>query len=331
MTPSTPTAATPTFDPQGSRYDLSTYAGRVRHFLDVIDPRSLAYSAERVGRASALLREHAAGRALPPGTTDADLWDALKVRQAVINPGTGEPIPPPARMSAFVPMNVPILFGMLASTSATGGVFWQVVNQSYNSMLNYANRSGSDVSAGELAESYAVAVSTAVALSYGVNTLGRRGPAPVRALVRRVPFLVPYLAVAGAGAANVYASRRAEVLNGVPVFDAQGERVGVSREAAKMGVYKTILTRSLGLPLPVLVLPPLVAGAVVPANATRATRVAFDLVIITACLAGALPLTIAAFPQQMELDVAALEPEFRALRDRVTGAPVLKLYANKGL
>jgi len=300
-------ADAPRFDPHGSRYDQSTYAGRVRHFLDVIDPRSLLYSSERVDRAAALLRDHAAGRPLPPGTTDAELWEALKVQQAVVNPGTGERIPLPARMSAFVPMNVPILFGMLASTSAAGGVFWQVVNQSYNSMLNYANRSGSDVSAEEMATSYCAAV------------------------VRRVPVLVPYLAVAGAGAANVYASRRAEIANGVPVFDAHGNRVGVSREAAKLGVYKTILTRSLGLPLPVLVLPPVVAAAVVPAAAPRGARIAFDLVVITACLAGALPLTIAAFPQHMELDAASLEPEFRNLRDAVTGEPVKVLFANKGL
>ena len=45
---------------------------------------------------------------LPEGTTDEMLWEAKKIVDAIIHPATGEPMFLPGRMSAFVPMNVPI-------------------------------------------------------------------------------------------------------------------------------------------------------------------------------------------------------------------------------
>jgi tricarboxylate carrier len=331
--PSSTNSTLPPFNPnRGSPHDLTTYIGRVQHFLDVIDPRSLFYSQHRVHEALKILDEYNnTPTGLLPRHSDAELWDALKVKQAVINPGTGQSIPLPFRMSAFVPMNVPIIWGMLSSTSPMASVFWQWVNQSYNSCLNYANRSGTSSSSSEIAQSYVLAVSTAIGISYGVGKLGEKGPKPIRSLVRRVPFIVPYLAVAGAGAANVYASRRTEILHGIPVYDSSGNQLGISKEAARQGVFKTIVTRSLTLPLPVLVLPPIITQAALPVQSTPQTRLLFELTIITMCLAGALPLTIAMYPQNLELSVDVLEPEFKQLKDSKTGKPIEKVFCNKGL
>ena len=46
----------PPFDPKGCRYDQSTYAGRLRRFMEMTDPRMLLVSDDtlREARASAL-------------------------------------------------------------------------------------------------------------------------------------------------------------------------------------------------------------------------------------------------------------------------------------
>ena len=44
----------PEFDERGSRYDLSTFAGRYRHFLEIVNPRTLLATDKQV-RALSLL------------------------------------------------------------------------------------------------------------------------------------------------------------------------------------------------------------------------------------------------------------------------------------
>ena len=132
--------------------DESTYLERLVEFLNVVDPRSLLYTQKQLDDALKLLANPSSAK------SKQELDEALKIKQAIINPGTNEPIPIMLRMSSFVPMNVPIILGMLTSTSYAGTIFWQVVNQSYNSALNYANRSGSNVSTEQIIQSYALAV-----------------------------------------------------------------------------------------------------------------------------------------------------------------------------
>lgn len=318
----------PPFDAtKTSPFDQSTYYGRFFHFLDVIDPRTLLKSDDDVKKAIELVKRHAQGSST--GATDEELWQALKLKQAAMNPGTNEIVMRPCRMSSFLPANVPIIFGMLTWTGPVGTVFWQVVNASYNSALNYANRSGAEMSMSELGQSYLLAVGTAVGLSFGVRNLLSRGK--LKQVLDRVPFVVPYTAVAGSGAANVYVSRRMEITEGVPVTNESGDVVyGVSQEAGKQGVYKTILTRAMGLPLPVLVLPPLMMKAL-PAVKNKQASIALELTVITMCLAGALPATIALYPQKLVLDVDSLEPRFQDLKDPTTGEKIKQVYANKGL
>jgi tricarboxylate carrier len=318
----------PKFDlTKSSPYDESTYSGRFLHFLDVIDPRTLFKTNQQVEQAVQLLKDYSSNQTIK--INDDELWEALKLKQAAINPGTNEIITRPFRMSAFLPANVPIIFGMLSTTSPIGTVFWQVVNASYNSALNYANRSGADVSNSQLIQSYLLAVTTAVGLSLGIRQVGSRGK--LKVMLDKVPFVVPYMAVAGAGAANVYASRRVEIVEGVPITDESGEVVfGTSKEAGKQGVYKTILTRAMGLPLPVLVLPPIIMKALPKVKSPQA-NVGLELVVITMCLAGALPATIALYPQRLVLNVSSLEGEFQNLKHPKTGEPVTEVYANKGL
>jgi hypothetical protein len=53
--------------------------------------------------------------------------------------------------------------------------------------------------------------------------------------VAAIPFVIPYVAVGSAGAANVYFTRRPEIQNGVPISDKQGTELGMSRKAGEQG------------------------------------------------------------------------------------------------
>ena len=310
----------PPFSLDGSKHDLSTYSGRFFNFLGIVDPRTLFTSDEELNAACDLLeRFRNAGvgaTAEKIGVTDDDLWEAKRVRDSVIHPTTGEKIFPMLRMSSFAPMNVPIIAGMLNTTSVPGIIFWQWFNQSYNSAMNYANRSGGSMTNEELLKSYAIAVGASLTIAIGLKKIAPPALANNK-------WVVPYAAVAGAGSANVLATRSKEITEGVPVLDAEGKKVGVSREAGKQAVLKTILSRSLGLPIPVLVLPAAVMTAV-PKSMPPRVRMITELAVISASVGIAVPAAIAIYPPTLELDVSTLEAEF-------ADVPGGKVYVNKGL
>ncbi|GBG29413.1 Sideroflexin [Hondaea fermentalgiana] len=321
-------SAYPTFNPKGSRFDESTYFGRIRSFLDVVDPRLLAVSDNELNQAKGLLQDFDAGKVDRSKVSDKDLWEAKKIRDGLTNPGTGETIFAPFRFSAFVPANISLVYGMLNAHSVGSVLFWQWANQSYNSATNYANRSGSDMSTEEIATSYSIAIATSCGLAMAFRWLGNNGPQAFKRMAR-IPFVIPYIAVAGAGAANVYATRRSEIENGVMVKDANDNDLGVSQEAGRQGVMKTIISRSLGLPIPVLVIPALIMHFV-PKTLPKRVLVAAELLVISSSLCVGLPATLAIFPQKMALDAQSLEPAFHNLRDE-NGERITTVYSNKGL
>ena len=197
-----------------------------------------------------------------------------------------------------------------------------------NVLNNYTNRAGADIDMTELMKSYAAAVAISGAIAVGSGVLMSRVPA-----LQRLSIVVPYIAVATAGSCNVALTRMDEIRNGVVVALADGTPVGTSILAGREAVWQTVTTRSMFLPIPILLLPPAIMKVLRAALSLRAgpAAMALETVVIAGCLGVALPMALAINPQLMSLDVDNLEPEFRNLTDAASGERVRHVYAAKGL
>lgn len=279
-------------------------------------------------------------KSLPAGKTDKDMWEARRKVSAVFHPDTGDAIPAPFRLCAFMPTNLPVTAGMLLSTSTPVQLFFQFLNQTYNSAFNYANRNASvPLDVKQLAASYAVATGTAVGAAFGLgkvvtnlqNRMASTGKTPGLGL-KLLSRGLPWLAVATAGAANALAMRYKEGIDGITVFDENNKAVGTSVAAGRYGLLQVALTR-VALPVPILLLPPFLLDALKgspglgPLMArSKPARTIVELAVIAAFLQGALPFAVALFPQKGSISADKLEPEFR---DRPGIPPTL--YFNKGV
>ena len=120
-------------------------------------------------------------------------------------------------------------------------------------------------------QSYLLAVSASCSVALGLNAvvprLKRLSPSAKTVLTR----LVPFAAVASAGALNVFLMRGEEIRQGIDVFPtlsddekaekekdgSQAQSLGKSKKAATLAVGETALSRVLNS-TPIMVLPPLV-------------------------------------------------------------------------
>ena len=139
--------------------------------------------------------------------------------------------------------------------------------------------------------------------------------------------LVPFAAVASAGAINVFLMRGEEIRRGIDIYPVQTEEekaereksgrevasLGKSKKAATLAVGETALSRVLNA-TPVMAIPPLILvrlqkmdwlkqrpRMVLPTN--------LGLILTTSIFA--LPLALAAFPQRQAVSASILEEEFR--------------------
>ena len=92
------------------------------------------------------------------------------VVDASIHPDTGKLVPWVMRMCAFVPTNIPIIFGMLMTKSTPfNTAFYQWLNQTYNAGMNYGNRNASSsYSSRDLMLGYSLAVASSIGMGLGL-------------------------------------------------------------------------------------------------------------------------------------------------------------------
>ncbi|XP_017803120.1 sideroflexin-5 isoform X9 [Papio anubis] len=198
-----PWGGTPVRGRQDALSLQTSFYGRFRHFLDIIDPRTLFVTERRLREAVQLLEDYKHGT-LRPGVTNEQLWSAQKIKQAILHPDTNEKIFMPFRMSGYIPFGTPIVVGLLLPNQTLAStVFWQWLNQSHNACVNYANRNATKPSpVSKFIQGYLGAVISAVSIAVGLNVLVQKAnkftPATRLLIQRFVPF--PAVGPAGDGA-----------------------------------------------------------------------------------------------------------------------------------
>ncbi|KAI9781573.1 MAG: putative alpha-isopropylmalate carrier [Peltula sp. TS41687] len=308
-----------------SKYDLDTYWGRVRHAADISDPRTLLVPSSGLEHAKELITRYKRGeiKSMTP-----ELWQAKKVVDSTLHPDTGQPVLLPFRMSCFVLSNLVVTAGMLTpGLGTTGTLLWQITNQSLNVAINHANANKSTpLSPSALFNSYLLAVSASCSVALGLNSLVPRMTrlSPNARLI--FSRLVPFAAVASAGALNVFLMRGEEIRRGIDVYpvlsaeerlerERDGQEVrslGKSKKAAMLAVGETALSRVLNA-TPIMVIPPLVLVRLqqtewLKSRPRLTLPVNLGLILTTSIFA--LPLALAAFPQRQAVSARRLEESF---------------------
>ncbi|KAK0630839.1 Tricarboxylate/iron carrier [Bombardia bombarda] len=303
-----------------SQYDLATYWGRVRHTAGITDPRTLLVSSAGLEQAKRALVSYKQGeiKEMTP-----ELWKAKKIVDSTLHPDTGTPVFLPFRMSCFVLSNLVVTAGMLTpGLGNRGTIAWQVANQSLNVAINYSNANkSSPLSWSKIAQSYLLAVGASCSVAVGLNSILPRLKSITPSTRLVLGRLVPFAAVASAGALNVFLMRGEEMRTGIDVYPVADKTasendvasLGRSKAAARMAVGETALSRVLNSS-PIMVIPALV---LVRLQATRwlqrspryTTPVNLGLILVTSY--AVLPLALAAFPQMEKVKADSLEPEFR--------------------
>lgn len=240
---------------------------------------------------------------------------------------TGLPVLLPFRMSCFIISNLVVTAGMLTPNLGWRGTLaWQITNQSLNVAINSANANkSSPMSTSTLVQSYFLAVSASCSVALGLNALVPRlkGITPSTRMI--LGRLVPFAAVASAGALNVFLMRGEEIRKGIDVYpsytestskdDADApapESLGKSKKAATLAVGETALSRVLNA-TPIMVLPPLILvklqrSAWLKARPRMVLPVNLGLILTTSIFA--LPIALAVFPQRQAISAEKLEEEF---------------------
>ena len=134
-----------------SLYDLNTFWGRYRNFIDITNPFGLLVSTESILAARKILDDYKNTGIMRH--SNAEMWGHKKIVDAAMHP-SGDIIPAFARVSAIAPVNIPLVWAMLACppSNVAGTMFLQWLNQSYNTACNYYNRSGNEMSFSETAQ-----------------------------------------------------------------------------------------------------------------------------------------------------------------------------------
>ncbi|KAF0977801.1 hypothetical protein FDP41_003123 [Naegleria fowleri] len=319
-----------------SRYDQNTYWGRVIHFFNVTDPRTLLVSNSTLKGAISLLDDYKAEQDIKelqtnPKYAPEKIYYAMKLKQSSIHPDTKEPIFPAFRMSAFVPVNLLIVSGMLTARSIPSTIFWQTVNQTCNVCVNYANRNASnEVSNATLFKNYLAAVGSSVGTAVGLNEWVKRS-AFKPAIKNTLLSIVPFTAVAVANVLNIGMMRREEMTQGITVFDKDGNAYGKSAIAGRLGVAQTITSRIL-LIAPSMIVQPMLMNYMESRGILKSamSKQLANLALLTVFIGAFLPLGIGIFPQMSPIKNTDLEEQFHNATNP-NGEKVTTFYFNKGL
>jgi len=315
----------PKFSLTQPRFDQSTYWGRARHFFLTTNPLNILATQQELEDARELLDNYKAGAAT--AVSEEELWAAKQLYDSAYHPDTGEQMFLPGRMSAQVPFNMVITGCMMTFYKSTPAVvFWQWFNQSFNAVVNYTNRSGdTQISRETMATSYVAATGGALTTALGLNSL-------VKSLPPLVGRLVPFVACSAANCINIPMMRRLELQKGTRVELEGGEKVGLSKVAAREGIAKVTASR-IAMAMPGMVLIPMVMTRLDARGLFRRfprANAPLQVCLVGLVLSCATPLCCAIFEQRTAIQLDRLEHHIQH-RARQKASTCTKLYYNKGL
>ncbi|KAG5266760.1 hypothetical protein AALO_G00235910 [Alosa alosa] len=308
------------------RWDQGTFMGRAQHFFMVTDPRNVLLSGAVLEDARVTVENYRQG-IVRPGLTEDELWRAKYVYDSAFHPDTGEKMILVGRMSAQVPMNMTITGCMLTFYRTTPAVvFWQWVNQSFNAVVNYTNRSGDvPLTVNQLGAAYVSATTGAVVTALGLKSLAKHLPA----IMSR---FVPFAAVAAANCINIPFMRQRELKYGIPITDEEGNRLGESTKAAQQAIVQVVVSR-IGMAVPAMAIPPVIMNALEKKAFMKRFPVLnapVQVGLVGFCLVFATPLCCALFPQKSSMSVSSLEADVQE-RIRKSSPHISTVFFNKGL
>ncbi|CAD6192579.1 unnamed protein product [Caenorhabditis auriculariae] len=300
---------------------------RAYHFFATTNPMNLFASNAQLDHARQIITQYKLGKFDPNMTVD-ELWRAKNLYDSAYHPDTGEKMFILGRMSAQVPCNMLITGGMLTFYQRFHHVlFFHWLNQSFNAIVNYTNRSGTHKQDdATLLKSYCAATTGAVTCALGANHLISKIKNAPPMLAR----LVPFAAIAIANAINIPMMRNKEFTSGIPVEDAAGRTIGFSTAAPYYAIPEVVISR-VGMAVPNMVLGPLLFTRFARANWYRSWMAApLQTIICGFMLAFSTPLCCALFPQKSSLPVELLEKPLKEQILKLPDAPTT-VYFNKGL
>ncbi|XP_064616341.1 sideroflexin-2-like [Liolophura sinensis] len=319
-------------DLDSPRWDQSTFAGRLRHFFWMTDPRTALVSTSRLYEARDLVLKYKAGQE-PPGTTEEEVWYAKKLYTSAFHPDSGELQNVIGRMSFQVPGGM-LLTGCMLQFYKTNSavVFWQWMNQSFNALVNYTNRNAeSDLTTKKIMVAYVSATTCALVTALGLKgTLARRAPPMVQRFV-------PFVAVASANVVNIPLMRQSELTDGIAVFDENGNKITESRYAAVKGISQVVASRIV-MAAPGMTLLPFLMEYLEKfqwMQRMKAFHAPLQVLLCGAFLTFMTPTACALFPQRCSITTDKLSildgNKLSAIRSKYGPNTPKILYFNKGL
>ncbi|XP_040599347.1 sideroflexin-2 isoform X1 [Mesocricetus auratus] len=320
------------FNIDAPRWDQSTFLGRVKHFFNITDPRTIFVSEQELDWAKEEVEKSRRGL-VPPGTQVERLLYAKKLYDSAFHPDTGEKMNLIGRMSFQVPGGMVITgFMMQFYRTMPAVIFWQWVNQSFNALVNYTNRNAaSPTSVRQMALSYFTATTTAVATAVSMNMWTKphfvgKWRVTTSALERAcTPFHSAF--------PSPPRSPSRELIQGICVKDKDQNELGCSRRAAAVGITQVVISR-ITMAAPGMILLPVVMERLERLHLMKKVRVLHAPLQVLLCgcfLLFMVPVACGLFPQECKLPVSYLEPDLQDTIKAKSGEQVLFAYFNKGL
>jgi len=311
-----------------SRWGDLTFISRYKHFAHLTDPSNCLKSDEQLEGARDVVQKYKSDGTMPVDGVDS-LWSAKYLYESAFHPETGDKQNVIGRMSFQVPGGMIITGILMAFYKGPLEVFLgQWLNQSFNALVNFTNRSGDKpLPNSVILSAYFTATSLATVTSIGLNkTLATRTPP----LVGR---FVPFIAVAVANMVNIPCMRSQELKEGVVIVDSDGNKLGQSVTASKRAIISTTFSR-ICIAAPGMLMTPIIMEQLEKKpyikGLSKWKSCVLQTLLVGSFLLAAVPFGCAMFAQKQSIAVADLEDDLKkTILEKDSTMKIV--YYNKGL